>query len=415
MITDRINFKQPKYVLPLIIFLPLLVTAYFVFDMFDTELAKAPTSLETTEYLNSNLPQAQVKGDGIGDRYESMLKSFGRIQDYSAVESIERGDSEGIKEAYSSKYSDEDLALLDADAERKAQELEKLRNMQERIRQGADKGSGMVANDAQDVFGEEERLNRSRQRQDEAMAELHKALAEARLKGQKGLEPATTDSVKTPLMQQSITEGKVESSTATEGAVKGIDENDAAKDVVKAMNKSSDYFFTIAENEPEPNLIKAIIDENITAVNGSRVRLRLLDDVMISDCMINKGSYLYATVSGFGSQRVKGNVQSILVEDELVKVNLSIYDTDGLEGLYVPSSKFRETAQNVAGSAISGNMNMNTTGGGNMLQQWGMQAINNAYQKTTNAISSTVKKNKAKLKYGSFVYLVNGRDKRNDN
>ena len=60
-------------------------------------------------------------------------------------------------------------------------------------------------------------------------------------------------------------------------------------------------------------------------------------------------------------------------------------------------------------------MNMNTTGGGNMLQQWGMQAINNAYQKTTNAISSTVKKNKAKLKYGSFVYLVNGRDKRNDN
>lgn len=415
MITDRINFKQPKYVLPLIIFLPLLVTAYFVFDMFDTELAKAPTSLETTEYLNSNLPQAQVKGDGIGDRYESMLKSFGRIQDYSAVESIERGDSEGDKEAYSSKYSDEDLALLDADAERKAQELEKLRNMQERIRQGADKGNGMVANDAQDVFGEEERLNRSRQRQDEAMAELHKALAEARLKGQKGLEPIATDSMKTPLMQQSVTEGKVESSTATEGAVKGIDENDAAKDVVKAMNKSSDYFFTIAENEPEPNLIKAIIDENITAVNGSRVRLRLLDDVMISDCMINKGSYLYATVSGFGSQRVKGNVQSILVEDELVKVNLSIYDTDGLEGLYVPSSKFRETAQNVAGSAISGNMNMNTTGGGNMLQQWGMQAINNAYQKTTNAISSTVKKNKAKLKYGSFVYLVNGRDKRNDN
>ena len=415
MITDRINFKQPKYVLPLIIFLPLLVTAYFVFDMFDTELAKAPTSLETTEYLNSNLPQAQVKGDGIGDRYESMLKSFGRIQDYSAVESIERGDSEGDKEAYSSKYSDEDLALLDADAERKAQELEKLRNMQERIRQGAEKGGGMAGNHTPDVFGEEERLNRSRRRQDEAMAELHKALAEARLKGQQGVEPITTDSVKRSLMQQSITEGKVESSTATEGAVKGIDESDAAKDVVKAMNKSSDYFFTIAENEPEPNLIKAIIDENITAVNGSRVRLRLLDDVMISDCMINKGSYLYATVSGFGSQRVKGNVQSILVEDELVKVNLSIYDTDGLEGLYVPSSKFRETVQNVAGSAISGNMNMNTTGGGNMLQQWGMQAINNAYQKTTNAISSTVKKNKAKLKYGSFVYLVNGRDKRNDN
>lgn len=413
MITDNINFKQPKYVLPLIIFLPLLATAYFVFDMFDTKLAEAPTSLETTEYLNSNLPRAEIKDDGIGNRYENMLKSFGRIQDYSAVESIERGDNEEGKEDYSSKYSDDDLALLDEDAARKAQELEKLRNMQERIRQGVDKGNGMDGVGMPDTLSEADRLERSGKRQSEALAELNKALAEARLKGQKGLVPV--DTVKTSPVPVSPKEGKmVVEGEITEGAVKGLDEDASAKEVVKLMNKSSDYFFTIAENEPEPNLIKAIIDENVTAVDGSRVRLRLLDDVMISECMIKKGAYLYATMSGFGAQRVKGNVLSILVEDELVKVNLAVYDTDGLEGLYIPSSKFRETAQNVASGAIGGTMNMNTTGGGNMLQQWGMQALNNAYQKTTNAVSSAVKKNRAKLKYGSFVYLVNGREKRNN-
>lgn len=415
MITDNINFKQPKYILPLIIFVPLLVTAYFVFDMFDTKLAEAPTSLETTEYLNSNLPQAQIKDDGIGNRYESMLKSYGRIQDYSAVEGIDRDEGEGNKENYSSKYSEDDLALLDEDAARKAQELEKLRNMQERIRQGADKGNGMVDIGIPDTLNEADRLDRSRQRQNEALAELNKALAAARLKGQKGLEPVVTDTLGTLTVRLPSKEGKKETEgTITEGAVKGLDEDESAKDVVKLMNKSSDYFYTIAENEPEPHLIKAIIDENVTAVDGSRVRLRLLDDVMISDCLVKNGSYLYATMSGFGAQRVKGNVQSILVEDELVKVNLAVYDTDGLEGLYVPSSKFRETAQNVASGAISGNMNMNTTGGGSMLQQWGMQALNNAYQKTTNALSSSVKKNRAKLKYGSFVYLVNGREKRNN-
>ena len=417
MITDRINFKQPKYVLPLIIFLPLLATAYFVFDMFDTKLTEAPTSLETTEYLNSNLPQAELKDDGIGNSYESMLKSFGRIQDYSAVESIERGESEENKEGYSSKYSEADLALLDEDAARKAQELEKLRNMQESIRQGAAKGKGMFDNGIPDTLSETDRLDRSRQRQSEALAELNKALAEARQKGQKGLTPIVTDTLKTPSIRGELsakTEKMGTEGIITEGAVKGLDENASAKDVVKLMNKPSDYFYTIAENEREPHLIKAIIDENITAVDGSRVRLRLLDDVMISDCLVSKGSYLYATMSGFGSQRVKGNVQSILVEDELVKVNLAVYDTDGLEGLYVPSSKFRETAQNVASGAIGGSMNMNTTGGGNMLQQWGMQALNNAYQKTTNALSSSVKKNRAKLKYGSFVYLVNGREKRNN-
>ena len=110
---------------------------------------------------------------------------------------------------------------------------------------------------------------------------------------------------------------------------------------------------------------------------------------------------------------MKGSINSILVDDELVKVSLSLYDTDGLEGLHVPVSQFRETSKDVASSAMSGSMNMNTGGYGNSLAQWGMQAVNNAYQKTSNAISKAIKKNKVKLKYGTFVYLVNGRENKN--
>jgi len=36
-----------------------------------------------------------------------------------------------------------------------------------------------------------------------------------------------------------------------------------------------------------------------------------------------------------------------------------------------------------------------------------MQAVSNAYQKTSNAIGKAIKKNKVKLKYGTFVYLIN--------
>lgn len=108
---------------------------------------------------------------------------------------------------------------------------------------------------------------------------------------------------------------------------------------------------------------------------------------------------------------MKGSISSILVGDKLVKVSLSLYDTDGLEGLYVPESQFRETSKDVASSAMSGNLSMNTGGYGNNLAQWGMQAVQNAYQKTSNAISKAIKKNKVKLKYGTFVYLVNGNQK----
>ena len=74
-----------------------------------------------------------------------------------------------------------------------------------------------------------------------------------------------------------------------------------------------------------------------------------------------------------------------------------------------PISQFRETSKDVASSAMSGSMNMNTSGYGNSLAQWGIQAMNNAYQKTSNAISKAIKKNKVKLKYGTFVYPQNGR------
>ena len=413
MITDRINFKQPKYVLPAILYPLLLVTGYLVMDIFDTEVAEAPSKLQTTEFLNPELPEAQMRDDGIGGKYESMVKSYGRIQDYSAVENIERNDNETDKEEYDSKYTEEDLALLDSEAAARSEELQRLREMQERLRKSAEKGEAMLA-DSGDIqtLSEEERIARSEQRRKEALAELDKALAEAMAQGQKGLQDA--DSTETDSFASSgsvAIGGKVE---INENAVNELAENAESEQVVKKVKTSSDYFNTLAENEPEPRLIKAIIDEDIKAVDGSRVRLRLLDDIEIDGKVVEKGTYLYATMSGFGSQRVKGSIKSLLVDDELIKVNLSLYDTDGLEGLYVPSSSFRETTQDVASNALGSTMSFNNGSTGNTFAQWGMQAIQNAYQRTSNALSKAVRKNKAKLKYGTFVYLVNGREKRNN-
>ena len=91
----KINWKQPKYLLPAIIYFPLLFVGYFVIDLFHTEKAEIPDeSLHTTEYLNPKLPEAQMRGDGIGNKYESMLKSYGRIDDYRAMENIERNEDD---------------------------------------------------------------------------------------------------------------------------------------------------------------------------------------------------------------------------------------------------------------------------------------------------------------------------------
>jgi conjugative transposon TraM protein len=376
-----INWRQPKYAIPAIIYLPLLFTGYFVIDLCHTEPANIiDDGMVTKESLNYDLPEAQLNSDGIGGKYENMAKSFGGIQDFSAVENIERDGDEEDTEDYDTKYTDEEIELLDQEAA-----------LKEQLLQSAEKGKKMeVADKSRSETSSDDSYDQS-----SAIAELNKALAEARLKGQQVVE-----NVKTAVSE--ATTAKDENKTIEE-----------TPQVVKKVRTNSDYFNTLAENEPEQKLIKAIIDENITAYDGSRVRLRLLDDVEINDGVLPKGSYIYATMSGFGSQRVKGNIQSLMIDDELVKVNLSLYDTDGLEGLYVPSSSFRETSKDIASSALSSNVSMNSGSYNSSFSQWGMQAIQNAYQQTANAISKAVKKNKAKLKYGTFVYLVNTKDTKN--
>lgn len=377
-ITDRINFRQPKYMLPAIVYLPLLVTGYCVCDLFDTDLADTPNKeLKTTEFLNPDLPGAKIReGDDIGGKYENMAKSYGRIDDYSALDNIDRDNPEDQKEEYESKYTQDDLDKLAKQDDEKAKAAAEAANV--------------------------------KARETEALAELEKALAEARLKGQQQATVTNKpDTTSTPPEKVTV-KGKVE---VENNSAKALSDKDKATEVVKKVKVSSDYFNTLTQNEHEAKLIKAIIDEDVKATDGSRIRLRLLDDIEINEAVVPKGSYLYATMSGFSSQRVKGNVNSIMVDDELLKVSLSLYDTDGIEGLYVPSSSFRETTKDVASGAMSSTMNINDgTSSGNTLSQWGMQTIQNAYQKTSNAISKAIKKNKVKLKYGTFVYLINSKE-----
>lgn len=396
----KINFKQPKYMLPAILYFPILFTGYFVIDMFYTEKAEIedPT-MQSTEYLNPNLPQAKVK-DELDGKYESMLKSYGKIDDFSAIENIDSEEEEQLEE-YESQYTETDLESLDSTA--LAAQL-RAEEMQRQLQLSAERGNSMQDGEMPLALSETERLIQELQREKEMREGLERALAQAREAGQNATETASQAGEVT-------VNGTI---TYNENAINTPSDNDETQEIVKRTRQTSDFFNTLSENEPQSNLIKAIIDEDIKAVDGSRVRLRLLDDIEIGSVVMPKGSYIYAIMSGFGSQRVKGSVKSLLYKDELIKVSLSIYDTDGLEGLYVPSSSFRETSKEVASSAMSGNISMNQGSYDNSLAQWGMQAIQNAYQRTTNAISKSIKKNSAKLKYGTFVYLVNGKEKNNE-
>ena len=400
----KINFKQPKYIIPTIAYFGLLLLGWLFIDLFSVEVEeKDDGKLQTTEYLNANLPEANVSAD-IGSKRKNMRDAFGDITDRSAVQDfVENVDTLNKKEDFESKYSEEELRLLEQQkAEQEAQK--RLQELNNRMAQSRQKGMEMSSDDYVLPMTDEERARALATRRQKLMGELDRDLNNVRARGAVGID-AVAD------MQDSLIKAGVDKAVAeTENVVRELDDDAPNNLVTKVSKDESDYFNTLSENVHQSNLIKAIIDEEIKAVDGSRVRLRLLDDIDINGTQMVRGSYLYATMSGFSKQRVKGKVQSVLVNDEILKISLSIYDVaDGLEGLYVPASSFRETAQDIGSSVMSGSMNMNTGSDGSSITQWAGQALQNAYQKTSNAISKAIKKNRVHLKYGTQVYLVNSK------
>ena len=155
------------------------------------------------------------------------------------------------------------------------------------------------------------------------------------------------------------------------------------------------------------SLIKAIIDENITAYSGSRLRIRLLEDIKAGGHLIPAGTYIYAEINGFTEQRVNLVISSILVVDDILPVKLQVYDLDGLPGLYVPASAFREFSKELGTSTVQG-VNVD-----NSSSSFTMRMMDKVFQSTSGAVASLIRKNKANIKYGTFVYLIDPSELKN--
>lgn len=109
---------------------------------------------------------------------------------------------------------------------------------------------------------------------------------------------------------------------------------------------------------------------------------------------------MFAIISGFDTQRVKLSIVSVLYKNQILPINLNIYDIDGMEGLYVPASQFREMTREMGTNLVQGQQlnNSNSNFFGNMLTS--------IYQSSSQTIAKVLRQNKAKLKYNTHIYLI---------
>ena len=173
--------------------------------------------------------------------------------------------------------------------------------------------------------------------------------------------------------------------------------------VTKAADAASD--FNTVTPEKKDDFIKVVIDENLTGYASSRIRLKLLDDISVGKNLVRKGTYLYALVTGFSGQRVILSIKSIFLEGKLLPVKLEIYDLDGLEGLYVPESAFRDFTKDLGTNTVQG-VTIENSGTGSAASQLAMSTVDKLFESTSTAIAGIIRKNKANIKYNSYLYLI---------
>lgn len=388
----KINFKQPKYIFPAVVFVPLCFLAYFVVDLIggdDSEPVK-------TDEINANLPEPNT--DGIKDKYSLMDNRYDDEEAYTAVGSL--GQEEEQRDTIGSAYTDSELDRLDAEeAERirRRKEVEEIQRSLMESRRRVNSASSdyeSPSGNNYDSFSrdmeEVERVSRERQQF------LHKAFGIGKDEEAERENKRRQDSIQR--------EQKLEY------------ERNRPNLVIKTRDSNAFRFNSVTNDREniEAPLIRAMIDQTTKVHEGTRIRFKLLDNVTIKDVQLPRGTYLYGTVSGFGQQRVKAEISSILIGNKFVKVSLSVYDNDGMEGFYVPESAFRDFIKDAGSKTIQQNMQFDTNSGSTGIsgEAIALQALQNVYNSATSAISANIKKNRAKIKYSTIVYLINSSEAR---
>lgn len=107
----------------------------------------------------------------------------------------------------------------------------------------------------------------------------------------------------------------------------------------------------ILAEEVVANGIRAIIHDTQELVDGATVKIRLADAVTIQGRNISAGQFLFGTCA-INGERLTIEVNSVRDGNALLPVALSVFDLDGLEGIYIPGAITRDAAKQASGNAL---------------------------------------------------------------
>lgn len=160
--------------------------------------------------------------------------------------------------------------------------------------------------------------------------------------------------------------------------------------------------------KPEPDSLykafRAIVAENQKVSQGSTVKLRLLDTLILDNQIIPKGHFIYG-ICQVSNQRLILNIKTIRLGTSILPVDLSVYDMDAMAGINAPEAITTDAIRNGSNNAVQGLQLMS------MDRSVTTQLAGASVEAAKGLLGRKIKRIKVKLKAGYQVLLRNNQAK----
>ena len=176
-----------------------------------------------------------------------------------------------------------------------------------------------------------------------------------------------------------------------------------AREFVKPRNWG---FNTVGSDlrEPERNSIRAAVQQTVTLTDGGEVTFRLLEPMMAGELLIPSGTPVTGAAR-INGERLTVKVSAVQHGGAVVPVDLSVYDTNGNEGIPVPGSEELNAVKEIAanmGAGMGSSITITDDAGSQLLSDLGRSAI----QGVSQYVSKKMRSVKVTLKAGYSVLLL---------
>jgi conjugative transposon TraM protein len=193
-----------------------------------------------------------------------------------------------------------------------------------------------------------------------------------------------------------------------ENVVSGLSQPVSDSMFISQYSKPRNYGFHAAVGNSETaavkNSIKACVYQTQVITDGQVVKLRLLESLQAGKMLIPENA-LVSGISKLQGERLEILVSSLEYRGNIIPVQLTVYDMDGLPGLFVPGSMEGDAARETMGNIGSG-LGTSISFAQSAEQQIAMDLTRGVIQGASTYLGKKLRQVKIRLKAGHQLYLV---------